>query len=174
MNTLVSTTLYIAERIPWEVIYSRVQSVFWALNILLLTAIILVFPKTLQFRPRFTLTTKQKRHSAVSTHEERYRKHWEQITVKAKSAPPHSYTLAIIEADSFVDSILKDLGFEGEHMADRLERADFRDLRSLNNLWRAHKVRNQLVHTPGYDLSVKDAEQYLYSYGEFLRELGIL
>lgn len=174
MNAVVSTTLSIAERIPWEAIFGRVQSVFWVLNAVLVVAIILVFPKTLELRPRFSLKVKPRRHTILSVRQEEYKNRWGEILVKAESAPPHSYTLAVIEADGFVDTILKDLGFGGAHMADRLEHADLRSFRTLDGLWKAHRIRNHLVHTPGFELNVRDAERYLRSYHEFLREMGIL
>lgn len=99
---------------------------------------------------------------------------WKSILAKAEAAPPQSLTLGIIEADSFVDDILKRMGIAGEHMADRLEKIDTGDLQTLDALWTAHRARNNLVHSPGYVMSEFDARKYMKDYESFLRELGVL
>ena len=90
------------------------------------------------------------------------------------SSPPQSLTLGIIEADSFIDDVLKKMDLRGEHMADRMEQLTRMDLKSADNLWKAHRVRNDLVHTSGFTLSKGDAERALQYYEDFLKEVGML
>jgi len=60
-----------------------------------------------------------------------------------------------------VDDILKRMGLPGEHMADRLERIDTGDVKTLDALWAAHRARNNLVHSPGYVMNERDARRYM-------------
>ena len=122
--------------------------------------------------PRKALTKEQKKIPTL--HDVGLTKRWKEILEKAEAAPPQSYTLAIIEADSFVDDILKKMGYPGDHMADRLLRIDTGDLQSLDGLWTAHRARNNLVHTPGYVMNERDAKKYLKDYEAFLREIEVL
>ncbi|MDP3975076.1 MAG: hypothetical protein Q8P88_02220, partial [Candidatus Jorgensenbacteria bacterium] len=85
-----------------------------------------------------------------------------------------SYVLAIIEADKLVDDALKTSGLQGEHMADRLEKLRVEDYPTLDRLWRAHRVRNELVHTPDFGINEGDAKDVLRVYEKFLKELGAL
>jgi len=82
--------------------------------------------------------------------------------------------LAIIEADKLADDALKRMGFAGEHMADRLDKISDDDLRSLDKLWRAHRIRNNVVHTPGFELSPASSRQVIEEYQAFFTEIGLL
>ena len=66
------------------------------------------------------------------------------------------------------------MNLPGEHMADRLERLASRYLKSINKLWQAHRIRNDLVHTPGFVLNPVDAKGVLENYQDFLKEIGII
>jgi len=73
-----------------------------------------------------------------------------------------------------VDAVLKDYGFPGEHLADRLMSFTPEDMKSLNRLWDAHRVRNDIVHRPGAGISVGEGKKAIESYEAFLKELEVL
>lgn len=82
---------------------------------------------------------------------------------------------AIIEADKFFDSIMRDLKASGEKFADRL--------RSLENhfghdtyqsIWYAHKVRNQISHKMDYKISSYEAKNVVEKFRRGLVNLGAL
>lgn len=100
-----------------------------------------------------------------------FEERWRGILKKVSAASPDSMRLAVIEADSLVNDVLGQLGFEGKHMADRLMNLNPDDYKTLNALWRAHRVRNELVHTPGFFLSPEDASKILSDYEAFLKEV---
>ena len=161
--------------IPFAFIFSLLHDVFVALDIGLFVGIVYVLIELAPFRPKFVnnprkLIVREKRVSTLANAELTAK--WKHILEKAESAPPQSLTLAIIEADSFVDDILKQLGYQGEHMADRLDKISAVD--SLDGLWKAHRVRNDVVHTPGYQISPADARRFLNDYEAFLKEMGVL
>ena len=80
----------------------------------------------------------------------------------------------MIEADALVDACLKQAGYQGEHMSDRLSQIDPQEIGSLQMLWRAHKLRNDIVHTPGFIISTDDARIALKSFEVFMTDLGAL
>ncbi len=158
--------------IPWRDIFFTLRWIFIVLNVIILTAFVYVFIRALEYRPKFVFNPKPlKRHPFKDP---KFLARWQEIIKKAMSAPPQSLTLAIIEADSFVDDILKKMNLGGEHMADRLERLGARDLKTVDRLWKAHRVRNELVHTPGFILKPADAKGILEHYEAFLKEIGLL
>ena len=79
--------------------------------------------------------------------------------------------LAIIDADGLVDDVLKQMGLPGEHFADRLARLTPEELKTFDKVWTAHRVRNDLVHTPGFALGLDEARRVMKSYEAFLIEI---
>jgi len=106
--------------------------------------------------------------------DEKIKKKWAAVVAKANTSPPNSYIVAIIEADKIMDEVLQRLGLKGMHTADRLEALASWDLKSVDKLWRVHKIRNELVHTPDFNLSYQDAKEVLGGYESFFKEIGVL
>jgi hypothetical protein len=158
--------------LPWERFFDVARSVFIFLDVVLVIAFIAVLPRALEYRPKFYFHPERKRKKTVKNPE--IIRRWRLLRERAFSNPPQSFVWAIIEADKFVDSILIQMKLPGEHMADRLERLSARDLKSLDNVWRAHRIRNELVHQPDYNISQRDAEEVLKLYEDFLKELEII
>ncbi len=162
--------------LPWVGFYYLARVVFVILDVVLVGALIYTWRKAREVRPQnwFYGTA-----ATAAAHEHafdvpRYRKHWDDIRAHAEESPPQSLTLAVIAADNLVDDALKEMGLEGEHMADRLEQLHRADLPSLDDLWRAHRIRNDLVHTVGFTLTPNETRGVLDVYERFLLELGAL
>ncbi len=98
-------------------------------------------------------------------------KYWDIIVKKIQTGTPENLRLAVLEADALVDYFLKKSGYAGEHMADRLARITPSEVKSLEKVWQAHRLRNDLVHTPGFIISANEARQALIAYRQFLIEL---
>lgn len=159
--------------VPWARFLYGVRWVFIFLDIVVVVAFIFLFIKARELRPPF-MRAVEKMPSRPLLDTQKFGERWGGIMRRASKAPPQSLVLAIIEADKCVDDALKELGLSGEHMADRLERLTPNDYPSLDRLWRAHRVRNELVHTPDYSIDPRDAEEVLKIYERFLKELGAL
>jgi hypothetical protein len=104
-------------------------------------------------------------------HQAYYQAEWLKIEALLNSAEGRK--LAIIEADKLLDRALRERGYKGDSTGERLKSAG-RRLGSINRLWAAHKLRNQLVHETGLSLSEGQARQALQSFHRGLRELGTL
>jgi len=83
---------------------------------------------------------------------------------------------AIMEADKLVDYTLKAKGVSGNTMGERMKNArnKFGNYDDYNNLWFAHKVRNNIAHETMHDLSFAEAKKAMEYFKKALKELGVL
>lgn len=100
-----------------------------------------------------------------------YKKRWLEVVQLSKLTA--GYQLAIIEADKLVDQALKRRYFKGKTMGERLVSAG-KTLKNQDSIWRAHKLRNRLVHESNSTLSKKELRDALNGYQQALRDLGAL
>lgn len=98
---------------------------------------------------------------------------WKKIEDLFSFGKEMNYKLVVIEADKLLDYVLKELHFPGETMADRLKIASYQH-RKLNNVWWAHKVRNQVVHDIKYSLNYGETKKVLFLFKTALKELRAL
>lgn len=96
---------------------------------------------------------------------------WEAVLSKAVTGKVESMRLAVIEADALTDTVLKNSGYEGENLAERLARVLPSEVKSVEGVWAAHRLRNDLVHTPGFVLTAEAAKAALDVYEAFLKEV---
>ena len=99
---------------------------------------------------------------------------WDDIVRFANSVRESEWKLSIIQADKLVDGVLKEKGFHGETMGERLMMIKPDQLQSLQDLWDAHKLRNLLVHDTQYKVTHEQVLAAIRSFERVLRELGAL
>jgi heme exporter protein D len=63
----------------------------------------------------------------------------------------------ILEADKVLDQTLKALGYKGS-VADKLRDAE-KYIPDIDDVWRAHKLRNRIAHEPGTNVREADAQK---------------
>ena len=99
---------------------------------------------------------------------------WDRLRERLKSASDADAVHIVLEADGLVDRALKDLRIPGETMGERLKFISTPDFKSKDDLWEAHKIRNQIAHGDGKDILYMDA---LYAFEKFekaLKELNMI
>jgi hypothetical protein len=101
------------------------------------------------------------------------KKEWDVIDALLEQGGPAKLTQALISADRSLDIALKDLVL-GENLGERLKngRHLFRD-DLYNKIWKAHKMRNNLVHEALFKVphfAVKDAVNDLREGLRFLKQ----
>lgn len=101
-------------------------------------------------------------------------KTWQNIIGKIHSHNASDWLLAVIQADSLFDDILKHMGLPGETMGDRLKYLDTGKLASLDAVWEAHKIRNKVAHTPATLLRRDELLRAVEGFRKGLFELGYL
>lgn len=98
------------------------------------------------------------------------RRQWAKVRRLVGNKEPQ---FAVIEGDKVFDNALKQLGFKGETMGDRLKSAQ-PSIKNINEVWSAHKLRNRLVHEPDVEISMRDVQTALSSFEKALRQMGAL
>lgn len=100
---------------------------------------------------------------------------WATIQTMAASGPA-GLKNAISEGDKLFDHALRQQGFPGDTMADRLKaaRTSFSSYSFYDGIWRAHKLRNALAHEVGFDLVPSQAREALNDFERGLKDLGAL
>lgn len=158
----------------WYEIFSAVRLIFIVLIILLIIGIVFTWKEAWKFRPRYGYPKKKAidvLHGSLINIED----DWKRIMERAESDSPQVLTIAIIDADKLLDDTLRMLGFTGEHVAERLEKlGKVKKLKTLDTLWQAHRIRNNLVHATGFRISSNQAHDILRAYEDFFKELKVL
>lgn len=83
--------------------------------------------------------------------EQKIKADWKKIETLLKGGSPSQLKDALLTADKALDNALRDL-VEGNNMGQRLKNAkDLFDWETYDKIWKAHKLRNSLVHESGYE-----------------------
>jgi len=91
------------------------------------------------------------RHTVKQETVDNIKREWEKIDLLLKQKSPSQLRQALISADKCLDNALRDIVL-GETMGDRLKNsANKFDELTYDKIWKAHKVRNNLVHEAGYE-----------------------
>lgn len=85
------------------------------------------------------------------------------------------WKLAIIEADSMLESLMEQLGFKGETLGDRLKLANQDNFPNLTTSWEVHTVRNRIAHEGlAFELSQHEAKRIIALYEQIFHEYGYI
>lgn len=116
-----------------------------------------------------TFTKKGTTHLDKSYYQTRWLALEHQLTRDNES----SYTATILEADKLVDAALRQRGFSGNTMAERLKSAN-KQIPSAQYIWSSHKLRNRIAHEDDVRISYDDARRALAGFKQGLKDLGAL
>jgi len=100
---------------------------------------------------------------------------WEHIQALIEGASPSEWKEAIIEADIMLDDVLKEQGYVGDGVGEKLKTADPHRFTTFQRAWDAHKVRNQIAHEgSAFALSDTTARRTIANYEAVFRELKVI
>ena len=102
-----------------------------------------------------------------------YQTKWLKIENGLTKADTRSYNFSVLEADKLLDKALKEMGVPGQRMGEKLKKLGNR-LPNLNQIWYAHKLRNQIVHESDFQISYDDAKRALRIFRQALKNLGAI
>ena len=102
------------------------------------------------------------------------KKKWEEIEKYFKKGTEPEMKLAIVEADSLLDNILRVMSYGGKDLTSRLEGINTNILENLDDVKKYHKIYSNIVHDPTYRLDFKMAENALKVYRDALVNLDAL
>jgi len=98
----------------------------------------------------------------------------EDVFTHSESSNPNDWKLAIIEADIILDEILKQQGYAGNSLGERLKSIAPSQLESLQDAWEAHKVRNNIAHQGAdFILTQRLAQETITKYQRVFTEFGV-
>lgn len=101
-------------------------------------------------------------------------KSWQKILLRLNKNDEANLRLVLIEADNLFDDLLKQMRLPGESMADRLKYIDSSKISNIDEIWQAHKLRNQIVHNSEYPITRNEIEFGVKAYEKALKELEFM
>ncbi|MFH1509702.1 MAG: hypothetical protein ABID67_00940 [Candidatus Nealsonbacteria bacterium] len=143
-----------------QVWFEMIRTVFLVISFILIVGIIYVLMKGNYLKFRFFedmsefLTFKP---SGVR----KLVKVWNKVEAKLDSGLESEYKLAVIEADSILDDVLRRMGYRGENLAERLANLTSATLPNIEKLKEAHQSRTNILHNPDQGLSLDEAKKIL-------------
>ena len=96
---------------------------------------------------------------------------WHEIQAMLKNGPS-GLRSALFEADKLLDYVMQAKGFHGSTMGERLKSGGKR-FSNLNDVWAAHKLRNQFAHSMDHDLVPMQVQKAVRDLGKAISELGV-
>ena len=96
---------------------------------------------------------------------------WETVLDHISSQNSSDWRMAIIEADTILDTLLEGQGYPGATLGERLRNAGEGAFRTFEDAGVAHGVRNQIAHEGAdFQLSYRDAKNTISRYENVFRE----
>jgi|SRR3989344_395557 len=99
---------------------------------------------------------------------------WRELRSRLETASDADSPMLIIEADTLVDRALKGMDLPGVTMGERMKALEDQRFAYIQDLWDAHKLRNQIAHEGAKDIHYSDALYAIEKYEKVLRELGVI
>lgn len=102
-------------------------------------------------------------------------KRWYDVEHHITTNNPNDWKLAIIEADIMLGDMLEQIGYAGTTIGDKLKSASPASFTTLDQAWRAHRVRNEVAHGGAdFILTKKLAEDTIKQYKMVFQEFGVV
>ncbi len=103
------------------------------------------------------------------------RSRWTHIMELIESHQDSDWRQAIIEADIMLDAVLKQAGYVGETVGEKLKQANPQRFQTLQSAWEAHKVRNEIAHQgSAFQLTDKIAYRTIGHYKNVFEEFNAI
>lgn len=156
-----------------------IWTIFVVISFLFSIAMLVLYAYASSRRWQFYAMANKELRDAEDMYDELYRgvkknDRMKDILMHIDSLNPNDWKLAIIEADIILDDLLKQQGYAGMSLGERLKSISPTQLNSLNDAWEAHKVRNRIAHDGADFVLTKNlADETINRYQRVFRELGI-
>ncbi len=87
---------------------------------------------------------------------------WKDIEGLMQSGNPADWRVAILEADILLEDMLGQMGYSGESIGEKLKQVDPAHFKTIQDAWKAHKVRNTIAHEgAAFKLSRSSADEVI-------------
>ncbi len=173
-ETWAALTAYFGGRVDFSkvpALFTPLYDILGVLAMVLFAAVIWISLRTSDFKKQEQ--DKYKPIPVEKNEKKALMTEWEVVVDHVNSANPAEWKLAILEADSMLDEILNREGYQGESLGEKLKSMSPTTIGSYNDLWEAHKVRNQIAHEgAGVELTQKMARDTINRFEIAFKELG--
>ncbi len=96
---------------------------------------------------------------------------WQEIERHMSTSSQAEWRVAIIESDIILYDMLDQMGYEGDTVAEKLKTVDRANFATLDDAWRAHKIRNIIAHEgANYELSRDEADRTIRLFKKVFEE----
>ncbi len=96
-----------------------------------------------------------------------------ELNKKLASDSASDWKIAIIEADKALSKLLEKKNFFGNSLGDKLKQMVPADLPEVyDEVWEAHKIRNQIVHEPDFEVTQSEARKIVGIYERAIKNLS--
>src|SRR3989344_7316896 len=97
-----------------------------------------------------------------------------EIRLRLQSEDQDDWRMALIEAETLLDEVLRQKGFLGETFDERALVAKTNDGKDIPQIQKAHTIVRFILQDPNYELTNEDARKSLDWFEESLKELKML
>lgn len=101
-------------------------------------------------------------------------KQWNKIKSRLDLSSEAEHKLAVIEADNLLNETLERMGYDGDTVGEKLKQITSLRISNIDQILEAHKIRNNIVYDPDYQLSLDQGQGVLEIYEKTLQELQVL
>lgn len=159
----------------WKII----SSISAVLSLLFITIIVFSIVRLREMQindKRFIEYMTQKAAIRQKEEENKTNPRWNHILSLAASENESDWRLSIIEADSMLDDYLKEKGFFGDTMSDRLKsRREGGAFQTSKNAFEAHEIRNKIAHEGvAFPLSQMETRRIMRLYESVFEEFDLI
>lgn len=158
--------------------WSVVGTISMLLSIACIAIIIFSFVRLIEIQLYDKEEIDHEIHQALLRRKEREKNanpRWHYILTLVESSNDSDWRVAILEADSMLEEVLKDRGFSGTTASELLEGAKESGYLTIQDAWDAHLVRNQIAHEGSdFALSQVEARRVIRMYQNFFEELNVI
>lgn len=95
---------------------------------------------------------------------------WKKAQSLLNSQNPNDWKQAILEADTMLLDILTGLGYQGDGIGEKLKRVQPGEMKTLDDAWEAHKMRNSIAHESNFPLDHHMATQTMHRFRKVFEE----
>ncbi|MFA5877934.1 MAG: hypothetical protein WC845_01035 [Candidatus Staskawiczbacteria bacterium] len=96
-------------------------------------------------------------------------KRWDKIKKRMESGSDYEFKLAIVEADNLLRDVLVEKGFAGKSFEERVGKLDSTQVKDIDEILEAHKIRNSIVYDPNFKITVDRIKKILAIYEKGIR-----
>lgn len=114
-----------------------------------------------------------KGRSVAGLNKEKYHVAWLGIEQQLKRNDDNSFYVTILNADKLLDQALRERGFKGQTMGERMKVAQS-SWTNANHVWNAHKMRNRIAHETNVRVSFDETRRALAAFKQALKDLGAI